>query len=346
MAYTLAELAARVNGVLAGDPNKIVRDVAPLDAADEDSIAFVSPEKPLEIAKRSKAGALLVRRGAGPAHVPTIQVADPRAAALELAANFHPPAPKPRPGVHPTAVVDPEARIGPDCSIGPYTVVESGVVIGARTVLHAHVVVRAQCTIGEDVEIHPNVVLYPHTIVGDRVVLHAGVVLGCDGFGYVMTGEGHAKVPQLGRVRIDDDVEIGANSTVDRGTLGATAVGKGTKLDNLVMVGHNCRLGRHNALAAQAGLAGSCTTGDYVFLGGKAGIADHVSIGDGAIVLANAGVHKDVPAGERCGGMPAKRAREFAVESAALGRLPQLLRDFAKVRRRFEEENPVDRKCA
>ena len=346
MAYTLAELAQRVNGVLAGDPDKIVRGVAPLDAADEDSIAFVSPEKPLESAKDTKAGALLVRRGAGPAHVPTVQVADPRAAAMELAAIFHPPAPKPAPGIHPTAVVDPEARIGRDCWIGPYAVVEAGAAIGDRTVVHAHAVVRAHCTIGSDVEIHPNVVLYPHTIVGDRVVLHAGVVLGCDGFGYSLGGEGHVKVPQLGRVEIEDDVEIGANTTVDRGTLGATVVGKGTKLDNLVMVGHNCRLGRHNALAAQSGLAGSCTTGDYVFLGGKAGVADHVSIGDGAIVLASAGVHKDVPPGERCGGTPAKNARDFAVESAALGRLPQLLKDFAKLRRRLEDEDREKRKCA
>lgn len=345
MPWTIAEIADFVGGTLHGDGSRLISAVLPIDAATPDAIAFLSGNKRPADAERSKAGALFVCPGFGRARVPTIEVPDPRQAALSLALRFRPPPSKPTAGVHSTAIVDPSASIDANASIGPYAVVEAGVSIGAGSVLHSHVVVRFGCSLGDECEIHPHAVLYPYTTLGDHAIVHAGAVLGADGFGYTFTADGHTKLPQLGHVEVGHNVEIGANSTVDRAMLGATTVGDGTKIDNLVMVGHNCRLGRHNVLAAQVGIAGSSQTGDYVFLAGQVGISDHVSIGDGAVVTAGSGVHKNVPAGARHGGRPARESKAYTTEHAALSRLPRLLKEFAELRRRLEIAGE-ERKCA
>lgn len=345
MPWSVAEIAGLVGGTLHGDGTKPIAVVMPLDAATSEAIAFVSANKGPADAERSDAGALLVCPGFGRARVPTIEVPDPRQAALFLAARLRPPPPRPAPGVHSTAVVDPSANLADSASIGPYVVIEANVAIGPRTIVHSHATIRSGCAIGGDCEIHPHAVLYPYTRIGDRTIVHAGAILGADGFGYTFTAEGHTKLPQLGHVEVGCDVEVGANSTIDRATLGATSVGNGTKIDNLVMVGHNCRLGKHNVLAGQSGLAGSCRTGDYVVLAGQAGVADHLTIGQGAIVTAGSGVHRNVPSGERVGGHPARATKQFAAESAALSRLPRLLKEFAEMRRAAHGDNDK-RKCA
>jgi UDP-3-O-[3-hydroxymyristoyl] glucosamine N-acyltransferase len=236
--------------------------------------------------------------------------------------------------------------IDPTASIGPYVVIEAHVQIGASTILHSHSVVRAYSILGADVTIHPHVVLYPFTEVGDRTILHSGVVLGCDGFGYKPSHPVHTKVPQLGNVTVSTDVEVGANSTIDRATLGSTVIGMSTKIDNQVQVGHNCQIGPRNIMAAQTGISGSCTTGDMVWMAGKVGLADHVKIGDGALLLAAAGIHKDIGPGERVIGSPSRPLREFAVEQAALSKLPALLREFREWRRTHEKPADDERKCA
>ncbi len=231
-------------------------------------------------------------------------------------------------GIDPLASVHPSAVIGPEVSILPFACVGAGTILGARCRVGSGVVLGRECRIGDDVILHPNVVLYDGTILGDRVIVHANAVLGADGFGYRLHQGQHRKVPQLGWVEIGADVEIGACATVDRGTFQATRVGPGTKIDNLVMVGHNCRIGSHNLLAGQVGIAGSTATGAYVVMAGQVGVADHLHIGDGALLERPApSVAQDVPAGERHLGTPARPEREAKRILLSLARLPDLCRD-------------------
>jgi UDP-3-O-[3-hydroxymyristoyl] glucosamine N-acyltransferase len=224
------------------------------------------------------------------------------------------------------------AVIGPDASIFPFAVVGEGTVVGARCQLHSGVVIGRNCRIGDDVILYPNAVLYDGTVLGQRVIVHANAVLGADGFGYRLQKGRHVKVPQLGLVEIGDDVEIGACTTIDRGTFQATTVGPGTKIDNLVMVGHNCQVGGHNLIVSQVGIAGSCTTGDYVVLAGQVGIADHVHIGDRSVIGARAGVPKDVPADQRMLGAPATPEREQKRILMSLDKLPDIRRDVRRIK--------------
>ncbi|MBX9580144.1 MAG: UDP-3-O-(3-hydroxymyristoyl)glucosamine N-acyltransferase, partial [Gemmataceae bacterium] len=241
--------------------------------------------------------------------------------------------------VDPTAHVHPTARLGPGVSVGPFAVVGEGSEVGPGGVLHAGVVVGRGCRLGADVVLHPRVVLYDDTVLGDRVVVHANAVLGADGFGYRFQDGRHEKVPQLGWVEVEAEVEIGAGSTIDRGTFGPTRIGTGTKIDNLVMIGHNCQIGRHNVLAAQVGVAGSTTTGDYVVMGGQVGVADHVQIGDRAVLAAKTGVIGHVPADARLRGFPARpdglQKRIWVVQE----HLPEMRKDLKRVKERLGLED-------
>jgi UDP-3-O-[3-hydroxymyristoyl] glucosamine N-acyltransferase len=234
-------------------------------------------------------------------------------------------------GVSPLAVIAASAVIGPDCNIHPGAYIGEDAVIGAGCDIYPGVVISADCRLGDHCTVYPNAVLYPQIVVGNRVIIHASAVLGADGFGYRFQQGRYSKIPQLGNVEIHDDVEIGACTTIDRAMIGSTTIGEGTKLDNLVMIGHNCELGKHNAFASQVGFAGSVTTGDYVVCAGQVGIADHVHIGDKAVLGAKSGVHKDMEGGKTYLGAPATEEQDQFRILMALRKLPELrkqLRDL------------------
>lgn len=331
MTYTVARLAELVGGTLHGDGSIVIRSALPIPEATPDSITFLAELRHSPRLQQSRAGAALVPQASPPFAIPTIAVADPLRAILKIAACFQPPLPQPAAGIDPRAAVDPTVQVGRDVSIGAFAVVEAGTVIGDGATIHPQAVVRAGCTIGMQAAIHPHAVLYPGTIVGDRTVVHSGAVIGGDGFGYQQRGGCHEKIPQLGIVELGADVEIGANATVDRAMLGRTRIGAGTKIDNLVMVGHNCQVGKHNIFVSQTGVAGSCTTGDYVVLAGKVGVADHVNIGERAVIGAGSGVYTDIPAGETYLGYPARPERIAKRLHLAFEHLPEMRRHLSRI---------------
>lgn len=331
MEVTLRQLAEWVDGEIDGDATVCVRAARSLQEAGPTDITFAADERHVLELHHSPAAAALIPRHAPKANKPSIRVHDPLAAFVTIFEKFKPPPPKETWGIHPTAVVDPTAQLGERVRIGPYAVIGPETSIGAGSVLHPGVVVGARCRLGEDVVLHPHVVLYDGTILGNGVVIHAHSVIGADGFGYRCIDGQHVKIPQLGHVEIEDDVEIGACTTIDRGTFGATRIGQGSKIDNLVQIGHNCRVGRHNIIVSQVGIAGSSTTGDQVIIAGQAGIRDHVTIGPRAVIGPQAGVSKDIPAEEWVLGSPAIPEREFKVMMAALAKLPELRRIVKKL---------------
>jgi UDP-3-O-[3-hydroxymyristoyl] glucosamine N-acyltransferase len=266
-----------------------------------------------------------------------IRVDDVHDAFTRLVSHFRPPRDQTATGISPQAAIDPSVEIGGGTVVRAGATIDEDVVVGERCAVGPGVHIMAGCRVGDDVTLDANVVLYPETIVGDRCQLHAGVVLGCNGFGYKHVGGRHVPTAQLGHVEIHDDVEIGANTTIDRGTYGATVVGAGTKIDNGVMIGHNCRIGRHNMLCSQVGIAGSTTTGDYVVMAGQVGVRDHVHIGTGAVLGAMAGVSNDVEAGMRVIGIPATPEREQKLKQAAFSKLPEMRRQLRQMQRVLDQ---------
>jgi UDP-3-O-[3-hydroxymyristoyl] glucosamine N-acyltransferase len=240
------------------------------------------------------------------------------------------------PGVHPTAYVAESARVAEGATVSAFAVVGEGSLVESGAVLHPHVFVGPDCRVGEGSVLHPHVVLRARVVVGRRVIVHSGSVLGADGFGYVFDGQAHRKIPQVGRVVVEDDVEIGANVAVDRATLGDTVIGRGTKIDNLVQIGHNTVVGSDTVIVALTGISGSCRIGRGVVVGGQVGIADHVTVGDGAQIGSQSGVHREVPAGARVIGTPAMPGDTGLRALAAIGRLPELLRDVRALGRRMD----------
>ena len=307
-------------------------DVAPLDQAGDGELALLADRRYLAALNLGRTGPVLVSaaladevRGR-----PAIVVEDAHAALPILLAHFHPPRPS-APRVHPTAVIGSGVKLGKDVQVGPYAVLDDGCQLGDRVKVGAHSVVGSEARIGADTVLHPHVVLYAGTRVGERVILHAGVRLGSDGFGYVFADGGYQKVPQVGACIVEDDVEIGANSCVDRGSIGATVIGAGSKLDNLVHIAHNVRLGPVCALAAQVGIAGSTRIGRGVVFGGHSGAVGHVSVGDGVRVTGKAGITTDVASGETVSGFPARDARAVMKGTALVLRLPELFKRLRAV---------------
>lgn len=339
-----AEVSRVVNGRLEGDPATQLRGVAPIDEAGGQELGFLASRSYVDRISETGAGALLVaedlegdvaeREGA-----PTtrIFVDDPHAVLPKLLGRFHPPEPV-EPDIHPTAVIGSGVSLGNDVSIGPYAVLDDGAVVGDRVRVGAHVVVGRGSRIGADSVLHPHVVLYPGAVLGERVILHAGVRIGVDGFGYATEDGAHRKIPQVGSCTIEDDVEIGANAAVDRGSIGSTRIGRGTKLDNLVHLGHNVKVGEASILVAQVGIAGSARLGSGVLCGGQAGIGGHIEIGDGARIGAQAGVISDVEPGATVSGYPARNHRDYLRGMAGVFKLPDLLRRVRALEEHLEED--------
>ena len=330
----IAELAERLGGrPVEGDPDFPIQGVGSLEEGGASDLGFLRSAKLAGALEETRIGALIAPPEVEVGGRPVIRSSTPnldfaRAAALIV------PAPRPEPGVHPRAFVDPTAKLDPEASIGAQVSVGARAEIGPRTVLHPNVTVCDDVRVGADCLFHPGVVVRERCAIGDRVILQPGVSIGGDGFGYEFNERGeHEKVPQLGNVVLEDDVEIGANSAVDRARLGTTRIERGVKIDILVQVGHNCVIGAHSAVVAQTGLGGSTLVGSRVFMMAQAGSAGQLTIGDGCFVAGRAGVTKDLPPGSRVWGFPAVPEHRWHRSSALVRRLPELLRRLRALER-------------
>ncbi len=330
---TATEVAAAVGGKLAGAHETPVDGIAPLDRATPRELSFLATAKYAPLFERSLAGVVLITpdlvAAPGPC-VSRVVVEKPHDALLSLIPRFY-RAPVREMGVHPTAIVAPSASIGRDARIEAGAVVGEGAQVGDRAWIGAYSVIGDGVRIGADVRLFPQVTLYRGSVLGDRVTVHSGARIGSDGFGYVFRSGAHAKIQHVGRCLIGNDVEIGANSTLDRGSIDDTVVGDGTKIDNLVHLGHNVRVGRLCLLMAQVGVAGSTQVEDGVILAGQVGVSGHLTIGAGARLAAQAGVISDIPAGETWSGYPARPHREAMRASAALFKLAGMIKRLEKL---------------
>src|ERR1035441_10080462 len=308
MTFTTAEIAKHLEGEVVGDAAATLKGFAHADHAKPGDLTFAENEDYFVRAEQSAATAIIADDRFKSARKILIRVPNARIAFAKAMALFFPERTYAA-GIHPTAVIAASAKVDPSAHIGPHCVVVERVKIGARAVLQGGNFIGDDCKLGDDVNLFPNVTIYPHTEIGQRVRIHAGTVIGSDGFGYVQDGDIHRKVPQIGNVVIGDDVEIGANVTIDRGALGPTVIGKGTKIDNLVQIAHNVEIGEHCIVIAQVGISGSTKLGNYVILAGQVGIAGHLKIGNQVTVAAKSGVMHDIPDGEKWLGIPAQPDR-------------------------------------
>jgi UDP-3-O-[3-hydroxymyristoyl] glucosamine N-acyltransferase len=336
MVVTLGELAKLVSGQLSGDAQLVITGAATIRDARAGEITLADRPKYAERLATCAAAAAVVCEGFPPSALPTIMVRNVPQAFAQIVSHFRPPRETRQVGVSSAAIISPTARLGPDVAIYPGVYIGEEVELGARCILHPGVRILAGCRIGADSVIFPNAVLYESTIVGARCLIHAGAVLGAYGFGYETAHGQHRLSAQLGYVELGCDVEVGACTTIDRGTYGPTTVGEGTKIDNQVQIAHNCRIGRHNLICSQVGIAGSCTTGDYVVLAGQVGVRDHIAIGDGVMVGAQSGVASDIPAAGKFLGSPAIAERDEIKMMMARGRLPEMRKQLKAVQRMLE----------
>jgi UDP-3-O-[3-hydroxymyristoyl] glucosamine N-acyltransferase len=335
------EIARHLNtaweGAAEGAGDIDIVGAAPLESARPNEISFVGNRKAAAQAERSQAGCLLVTNEF-PRGRTVIRVADPRGGFATVIGLLYPP-PVVIPGIHPTAVIAPGAQIAPTAAIGPYASIGAGARVGERSSIGAGCAIGPGVQIGSDCLLHAHVTIYDGVTIGDRAVLHSGCVLGADGFGFVRGPNGYQKFPQIGRVEIGEDVEIGANSCVDRAALGVTRIGNGTKLDNLVHIAHNCDIGRQVVIAAQTGLSGGVVVEDYAIIGGQVGIGDKARIESGAVLGSGCGIltSKIVRSGQVVWGTPARPLKEHLEQLANLARLPKLRKEVAELEKRLRE---------
>jgi UDP-3-O-[3-hydroxymyristoyl] glucosamine N-acyltransferase len=341
MSFTTAQIAKLLGGQVVGDRNAPLRNFAPAESAQKGDLTFAENEDYFIHAEQSAATAIIAEKKFSSAkkiliHVPNARIAFAKALPLFF------PEQKFAGGIHPTAVIAKSAHVDPTVHIGPHCTVGERVKIGARSVLHAGNFVGDDSQLGDDVILFPNVTVYPRSQIGSRVRIHANSVIGSDGYGYVQDGGIHHKVLQIGSTVIGDDVEIGAGCTIDRGALGSTVIGKGTKLDNLVHIAHNVEIGVHCLLCAQVGIAGSAKVGNYVVMGGQVGIASHLKIGNQVTIASKSGVMHNIPDGEKWLGAPAQPDREMKRQFIAIQRLPDLLKRVTELEKKLGIERKRD----
>ncbi|HXG18278.1 MAG TPA: UDP-3-O-(3-hydroxymyristoyl)glucosamine N-acyltransferase [Methylomirabilota bacterium] len=335
----LAEIAERLRCELRGEGHVEIAGVNSIDEAGPGELTFVANAKYLARLPTTKAAAVILAPDAPDVSLPSLRTTNPYLAFAQALEIFYPPYTPPE-GIHPTAVIASSARIGAQASIGPYVVIGEDVAIGAGARIFAHVVIYPHVRIGQHFTAHAGVIVREGSQIGDRVVLQSGVMIGGDGFGYVPLPDGSIyKIPQTGVVVLEDDVEIGANTTIDRATVGKTVIRRGAKIDNLVQIGHGCDVGEGALLAAQAGLSGSTKLESGVRLGGQVGAAGHLTIGKNTMVAAQSGVPNDVPANSVIGGYPAVNVRDWRRYSAALPKLPDMLRRLRRLEKQLKINN-------
>jgi len=334
MPFTAAEIAKHLQGEVVGDAQAVLKGFAPAVQAQAGDLTFAENEGFFAHAEQSAAAAIIADKRFSSTKKTLIRVPDARVAFAKAMALFFPERTYAA-GIHPTAVVAASAHVDPTAHIGPHCVVGERVKIGARSVLQAGNFVGDDSKLSEEVNLFPNVTVYPQTEIGARVRIHAGTVVGSDGFGYVQDSGIHRKVPQIGNVIIGDDVEIGANVTIDRGALGPTVIGKGTKIDNLVQIAHNVEIGEGTLIIAQVGISGSTKLGKYVILAGQVGLAGHLKIGNQVIVAAKSGVMHDIPDGGKWLGIPAQPDKQTKRQMIAIQHLPDLIRRVAELERQL-----------
>jgi UDP-3-O-[3-hydroxymyristoyl] glucosamine N-acyltransferase len=337
MQVTAAEIAQMLEGQLYGNGEVVIKGVAPVQEAREGDIAFVIQRKYQRFLRSTKASAVIVSQQTQAVAPACIVVSNPSSAFLKVLRLFQSQKLQSPQGVHPSALIGKETKLGKGVSIGPHTVVGNRVQIGDGVIMGANIVVGDGCRIGEKSFIHPNVTLREGTEIGRNVVICSGAVIGSDGFGFIEEDGKLRRIPQLGKVIVEDDVEIGANATIDRATMGATRIGKGTKIDNLVQVAHNVTVGENTAIAAQVGISGSTIIGNNVKIGGQAGFVDHIQVGDRTSVGAQAGVTKSIPPGASVSGYPARSHMTTKRVEAAQSKLPALLKTIREQERRISQ---------
>lgn len=336
MGESLATLAARVGATVIGNPDRQIGNIRTLAEAGPEDLAVYHNRRYLSDARESRAGALLVK---DPTPFPGRDLmvsGDPYLALAVLLEVFHPPR-RPSPGVHPSAVLATSVRFGVDVSVGPFVVMGEDVIVGDRAVLGPGCVLGDGVHVGEETMLHPRVVIEAGCRVGARCILHSGVVVGSDGYGFASSGGAHRKIPQVGTVVIEDDVELGANVCVDRGSLGETRIGRGTKVDNLVQIAHNVRIGEHCLLVAQAGISGSTELGRYVVMAGQSGVVGHVRLGDRTVVTGKAGAVGDTEPGSMISGFPGRPHAEWLRAVGNLYKLETLRRRVSDLEKRLRE---------
>ncbi|MCX6909738.1 MAG: UDP-3-O-(3-hydroxymyristoyl)glucosamine N-acyltransferase [Verrucomicrobia bacterium] len=335
---TAREISDLLGGELVGDGDAVVTRLQSILSAGKGDVTFLARATYAARARASRASVILVGRDwKEPLSQTLIRVDNPSAAFQKLTEATAPPPVKFAPGIHSTAVIAPDVKLGCNVSVQPYAVIEPGVEIGDGTVIGAYVYVGHEVKVGSQCHLYPHVVIRDRCLVGNRVIMHPGVVIGADGFGYDSGPQGHKKIPQLGIVEIEDDVEIGANTTIDRARFDRTLIRQGTKIDNMVQIGHNVIIGRHSIICAQVGISGSCVIGDGVILAGQVGLADHLNIGDGAVALAKSGLHQDVPPKGKVFGAVARPAAEEMKLEACKVRLPELFARVKQIEKRLGE---------
>ncbi len=334
MEISLSKIAEIVGGEVKGDVDKRIRDVGSFDEAHGDAITFAGNPKLLKRIDATAAGAVMVPRDFQASMQNLVLVENPQVAFAKIVKIFHPPL-KLQPGISSKAHIGEEFTYGQDVSIAPFAAIGNNVTVGQRVTISSNVFIGDNVVIGDDVKIHPNVAILEHSIIGNRVIMHAGTVVGSDGFGFAPDGDTYYKIPHIGYVQIDDDVEIGALNAIDRGTFGKTWIQKGVKTDNLVHVAHNVTVGEHSLLVAQVGISGSVTIGKHAVLAGQAGVAGHLNIGDNAIIGPQAGVAKSVASGEVVSGSVAMPHRIWLKLQQILPTLPELKKRLAEVEKRL-----------
>jgi UDP-3-O-[3-hydroxymyristoyl] glucosamine N-acyltransferase len=335
MTFTAEQLAQKLSGEVIGDGATPLTGFSSAERAAAGDIIFAEKERYMAAAEASGASAILISGPSVPSKKVLIRVANARVAAAKALALFYPDEPHPG-GTHASAVVDPSARVDPSAFVGPHSVIGPGAKVGARARLLGGNHVGRGAELGDDTTLHPHVVVYPHSVIGNRVTIHAGTVIGSDGYGYVFDQGRHVKMPQVGRVVIGDDVEIGANTAIDRGALGPTTIGPGTKIDNLVHIAHNVTVGAHCLIMGQVGFAGSTQLGDYGVIASQSGIAGHLTLGKQCVVGAKSGVMRDVEDKQTVLGIPAAPDKQAKRQWIAVQMLPELIQRVRELERELE----------
>lgn len=344
MSTTIERISEELNCPVKGNQRLEIHGAESVLKAGPHDITFVGDELNLKRLKSSQAGAVILeqrleesfRKDFDEAPFTSLTIVDAQAAFIKIVQKLRPPRSLPEIGISSQAEISSDVKVGENCHIYPRVTICPGVQIGNNCRIYPGAYIGNDCVIGDDVTIHANAVLYPDVKIANRVLIHATAVLGCDGFGYRFENGCYIKIPHTGSVKIEDDVEIGAGTTIDRGMIGATVIGEGSKIDNQVMIAHNCEIGKHNAFASQVGFAGSITTGDYVRCAGQVGIADHVHIGDQATLGARAGVHRDIPPGEVHIGTPAAPEKEQIKTVMAMRKVPEMRKQLRELEKQMK----------